>query len=37
VATQERDFMPQYQDLHILGSVASGRSTSQPNNRAVTG
>ena len=24
VAAQNRDFMPQYQDLHVLGGVASG-------------
>jgi hypothetical protein len=36
LAAQDRDVVPQYQNLHILRDVARARSASQPNNRTLS-
>jgi len=36
LAAQDRDVVPQYQNLHILRDVARARSDGQPNTRTLS-
>jgi hypothetical protein len=37
LAAQDRDVVPQYQNLHSLRDVARARSACWPNNRTLSG